>query len=174
MWYYIFVAFLLLCGFFFARINAAYHHLLLIKTFVTVKSSKLPRLLIMQSNPLDMKGDNRKEYRNRFAVLGLVFYCLWLCLVVFSVVFLIFGPQTAIEPFEFDDGFFVSTLNQAAVFMLSLVFLGYEMSFYFLNIVRSPSVNENKVIRILWYIVVFVMFLTSVAGTVETIKLFYS
>lgn len=172
MWYYIFVAFIILGSLIFARINSAYHPDLLVKKHIVLKSKKAQLFFISQSNPLDMKIDNRKEYRNKLTVLGLTFYILWLGLLVFSILFLIFGPRTTIEPVEFDDGIFVSALNQAVVLMLALVFLGFEMAFYFLNIIKSPSVNENKVIRVLWIVVIISVFFISFAGIVEAVKIF--
>ena len=172
MWYYIFVAFIIFGGLVFARINSAYHPNLLIKKYIVLKSPKTQKILISQSNPLDIKIDNRKEYRNKLTVLGFVCYILWFCLVVFSILFLICGPQTAIEPFEYDDGFFVATLNQAVVLMSALIFLGFEMGFYFLNIIKSPSVNENKIIKILWIVVIISAFFISIAGSVEAVRTF--
>ena len=172
MWYYIFMAFIIFGNLIFARINSAYHPALLVKKHIVLKSKKAQLFFISQSNPLEMKIDNRKEYQNKLTVLGLTFYILWLCLLVFSILFLIWGPRTTIEPFEFDDGFFVSALNQVVVLMLALVFLGFEMAFYFLNIIKSPSVNENKVIKALWIVVIISVFFISFAGIVEAVKIF--
>jgi len=172
MWYYIFVAFIILGGWLFARINSAYHPDLLVKKYIVLKSKKAQLFFISQSNPLEMEIDNRKEYRNKLTVLGLTFYVLWLCLLVFSILFLIFGPQTEMKPIEFDDGFFISTLNQAVVLVLALVFLGFEMAFYFLNIMKSPSVNKNKIIKALWIVVILSVFFMSFVGIVEGVKIF--
>lgn len=171
MWYYIFLVFILLGCLLLARINSAYHPNLLIKKYVFVKSKKLQKLFIFQSNPLEIKIDNKKDYQDKIVVVGFVSYILWFALVVFSVCFLVLGPRTAIVPFEFDDGFFISALNQAVVFMSSLVFLGFEMSFYFLNIVKSPSINVNKIIQVIWYIVILIIFSMSIAGVVEILKM---
>ena len=173
MWYYIVVTFVLLGCLLFARINSAYHPDLLIKKHIVIKRKGLARLLIMESDPRELKIDNKEKYRDKLLILGLICYVLWAVLVIFSVLFLVFGPVTEIEPFEFDDGFFVSALNQAVVFMCTLAFLGFEMAFYFLNILCSPSVNENKFVRVLWYFVVVSVFLISVFAVIETVKLFF-
>ena len=171
MWYYIYLTFFLLSGLGVARVNSAYHPALLMRGHITVRSPRLQGLLIMQSHPLDIKRDNRQEYRKKLTLLGLACYVLWLCLVVFSVLLLAFGPETPIEPFEFDEGFFVSTLKQAVIFMLTLDFLGLEIAFCFLNFVRAPFIKEHTANKVLWGVIVLAVFLLSVMGVVETVKL---
>lgn len=76
MWYYICLAFLMVGCLIFARMNSAYHPDLLFKRYIRVKSTKLQKALILQTNPCDQKSVNRKQYRNKFLIAGIVSYLL--------------------------------------------------------------------------------------------------
>ena len=155
------------------RINSAYHPDLVIKKHVAVRSKWIQNVCIMKSCPLNIEKENPKEYHNKMTVLGMVSYVLWVVLVLFSAGFLAWGPRTPIEPFEFDDGFFVTTLNCATVFSLILVFMGTEISFFLLNYTKSPEANENRVVHVLLWIIVPVVLLATVAVAVETVVLLW-
>ena len=154
-----------------ARLNSAYHPDLLFKRHILVRNEKVQKLFIGQSKPGDGTLKNRKEYRNNWSVLGLLFYFMWGFVFAFSILFLCFGPQTPMEALEFDDGFYISALNQIVVFMTNLLLLGVGMSFYCLNILRTSSVKENKIIRSLWLVVVVFLFAICVAGVFEMVKM---
>lgn len=76
MWYYICLTFIMLVDLMCARMNSAYHPDLLFKRYIRVKSTKLQKAMILQTNPCDQKSVNRKQYRNKFLISGIVSYLL--------------------------------------------------------------------------------------------------
>lgn len=103
---------------------------------------------------------------------GICFYIAWLLQFVFCVAFLIWGPETPIEPFEFDNGFVCSTLNKGVVLMSALTFGGFAFAFYALNIVRCRDVRSHKFVTVLWWLLVITMWVLSIMAVVELVKLF--
>ena len=172
MWYYIFIAFIMVGGYIVSRLNSPYHHDMLFKRHINIKSHKWQKLLIWQSDPFGGHHDNKKEYRGKLTIHGICFYIAWIFLLMFSVAFLIWGPETPIEPFEFDDGFVCSTLNKAVVLMSETIFGCFAFAFYSLNIVHCRDVKSNKFVTVLWWLVVITMWVLSIAAVVELIKLF--
>lgn len=171
MWYYIFISFLLLSGLFITRLNSAYHPDLIFKKHIVINNKKLQKLLIFQSDPTgNTKNKNKAENRNRFLILGIVFYIIWLLILLFSIIFLSFGPQTAIEPFEFDDEFYISTLKQMVVFYVDIIFCGWCISFYCLNIIKSSSIKIHKMVSIIYLMCIIILFAACGAGVFEFIK----
>lgn len=172
MWYYIFVGFIMIGGIIFSRLNSAYHHEMLFKRHINIKNVKLQKLLILQSDPFGNHNDNLKAYQGKMTIHGICFYIAWALLFIFCIGFLIFGPETPIEPFEFDDGFVCSTLNKAVVLMSQIVFSGFAFAFYSLNIVRCRDVNSNRFVTVLWWLFTIAMWVLSIVAVVELIKLF--
>ena len=172
MWYYIFVGFIMIGGIILSRLNSAYHHEMLFKRHINIKNSKLQKLLIWQSDPFGGHNDNEKAYRGKMTIHGICFYIAWTLVFVFCVGFLLWGPETPIEPFEFDDGFVCSTLNKAVVLMSETIFGCFTFAFYSLNIVHCRDVKSNKFVTVLWWLVVITMWVLSIAAVVELIKLF--
>ena len=171
MWYYIFTSFILVGGYIFARLNSPYHHDMLFKRHINIKSHKWQKLLIWQSDPFGGHHDNKKAYRGKLTIHGICFYIAWIFVLMFSVAFLIWGPTTSIEPIEFDEALVCTTLNKAVVLILNFIFVGFGFSFYSLNIVRCQDVRTSKIFNVLWWLVVIVSWGMSIAGVVELIKL---
>ena len=119
MWYYIIIGVLLLFGLWIARFNTAYHHDKLFKCHINIKDVRLQKLLIWQSDPFGGHNDNKKAYRGKMTILGLVLYILWLFLLAFSILFLVFGAETSIEPIVLDEIFVIATLNKGVVLLLN-------------------------------------------------------
>ena len=172
MWYYIFVGFIMIGGIILSRLNSAYHHEMLFKRHITIKNEKLQKLFIWQSDPFGGSNDNKKAYRGKMTILGLSFYIAWLCVLIFSVIFLILGPEAPIEPIEVKGDIICSTLNKAVVFMLSLIFLGFGFGFYCLNIGHNYVKKQSKILWIVWWVIIVFMFAVSIAAVVELIKIF--
>lgn len=172
MWYYIIVGFIMIGGIILSRLNSAYHHEMLFKRHINIKNSKLQKLLIWQSDPFGGHNDNKKAYQGKMTIHGICFYVAWALVFVFCIGFLICGPETPIEPFEFDEGFVCSTLNKAVVLMSEIIFGCFAFAFYSLNIVRCRDVKSNKFVAVLWWLVVITMWVLSIAAVVELIKLF--
>ena len=171
MWYYIFMGFIMVCGYIVSRLNTPYHHDMLFKRHINIKNPKLQKLFIWQSDPFGGHNDNQKAYRGKLTIHGICFYIAWAFVLIFSVVFLIWGPTTSIEPIAFEEALVCTTLNKAAVLMLNFVFLGFGFSFYSLNIVRCRDVKINKFVNVLWWLVVIGLWSISIAAVVEFIKL---
>ena len=172
MWYYIFVGFIMIGGIILSRLNSAYHHEMLFKRRIIIKNTKLQKLLIWQSDPFGGHNDNKKAYRGKMTIHGICFYIAWALVFVFCIGFLIWGPETPIEPFEFDEGFVCSTLNKAVVLMSEIIFGCFAFAFYSLKIVRCRDVKSNRFVSVLWWLVVITMWVLSIAAVVELIKLF--
>ena len=171
MWYYIFTSFILVGGYIFARLNSPYHHDMLFKRHINIKSRKWQKLLIWQSDPFGGPSDNKKAYIGKLTIHGICFYIAWVFVLIFSIAFLIWGPTTSIEPIEFDKALVCTTLNKAVVLILSFIFVGFGFSFYSLNIVRCQDVRASKIFNVLWWFVVIMGWAMSIAGVVELIKL---
>ena len=172
MWYYIFVGFIMIGGIILSRLNSAYHHEMLFKRHITIKNKKLQKLFIWQSDPFGGSNDNKKAYRSKMTIHGICFYIVWALLFVFCIGFLIWGPETPIEPFEFDDGFVCSTLNKGVVLMSAVTFDCFTFAFYALNIVRCRDVKSHKFVTVLWWLFVITMWVLSIMAIVELVKLF--
>ena len=170
MWYYIIVSFIMIGDIILSRLNSAYHHEMLFKRHINIRNSKLQKLLIWQSDPFGGHNDNQKAYRGKMTILGLSFYNVWLFVLIFSVIFLILGPATSIDPIKVKGDIICSTLNKAVVFMLSLIFLGFSFGFYCLNI--GHNYVRSKILWIVWWVIILFMFAVSIAAVVELIRLF--
>lgn len=171
MWYYIVIGFILIGGYIVSRLNTPYHHDMLFKQHINIKKPELQRILIWQSDPFGGQNDNKKAYRGKLTIHGICFYVAWFLVLIFSIVYLFFGPETPIEKIEFAEGLVCTTLNKAVVLMLNFVFLGFGFSFYSLNIVRCHDVKTNKFVNVLWWLVVIMLWIISIAAFVELIKL---
>lgn len=159
-------------GIILSRLNSAYHHEMLFKRHINIKSSKLQKLLIWQSDPFGNSNDNKKAYQGKMTIHGICFYVAWALMFVFCIAFLIWGPATPIEPFEFDDGFFCTTLNKAVVLMSVAVFDFLAFAVYSLNIIRCRDIKSNRFVTVCWCLVVIILWVTSIAAVIELIKLF--
>lgn len=67
--------------------------------------------------------------------------------------------------------FFVTTLDQAVAFWSVVLYFLFELAFYALNIARSSSVRQSKIVNAFWVIIVVVLLVLCVAGAVELVKL---
>ena len=172
MWYYIIIGVLLLFGLWIARFNTAYHHDKLLKYHINIKDVRLQKLLIWQSDPFGGHNDNKRAYRGKMTILGLVLYILWFFLLAFSILFLVFGAETSIEPIVLDEIFLISTLNKGAVFLLNAAYISSAFGLWGLSIVRSREVAEYKFLTVLWCGFIITMLGLSVAMVIETVTLF--
>jgi len=171
MSYFIFLALIFLLSLFPARVISAFHPDLTFNKYVLVRSRKLQLLFISQTSPIDLRSRSKKEHRNKMTVPGIVFYCLWLFTVIFSVLLIIFGPRTVIaEPIKISN-VSVSLLNEAVALMSALSFFSLECAFCLFNVL--PSLKDNKVIRALLCVIIAFIFLLSVLALVETETLFF-
>ena len=171
MWYYIYISLLCIGNIFLSRLNSAYHPDIILKWHVNIKSKRLAKALIWQSNPFGGTFQNKKEYRSKITILGICSYIAWVALTIFSVCFLLWGPSTPIEPIQFDRGILCSTLNKAVVFISNILLLGFDISFYCLNISRCQDVRKYKAINIIWWFAVVFLFAICVIGVFMMIKL---
>ena len=149
MWYYIFIAFIMVGGYIVSRLNSPYHHDMLFKRHINIKSHKWQKLLIWQSDPFGGHNDNKKAYRGKMTILGLVLYILWFFLLAFSIIFLVFGAETPIEPIVLDEIFLIYTLNKGVVFLLNAAYISSAFGLWGLSIVRSREVAEYKFLTVL-------------------------
>ena len=146
---------------------------MLFKRHVNIKNDKLQKLLIWQSDPFGGHNDNKKAYRSKMTVHGICFYVAWLLVLVFSCAFLIWGPETSIEPIEFDGFLICSTLNKAIVLVLGMTYFFFAFAFYVLNIVHCSDVKSSKFLSFFWWFVIVILWLASIAAVVELIKLWF-
>ena len=125
------------------------------------------RIWISYSNPVFARSRNRKEYRNRFLISGVAFHVLWFAVLIFSVLFLCFGPS---ETTSFSE-LLPPVFKDAAVTLVLMVFLGIELFFHMLNISRPVSV-VNRIFRWFYWITLVLVFGICVSGVVLLIYLF--
>lgn len=173
MWFFVLIGMLLVLALFAARLNSAYHPDLIFKKHLVIRRAALAKFFISSSNPCSYRMRNRKEYRNKLLVSGVVFYSLWVCVLFFSVFFLRFGPTEPIEPIVVRDTQ-ISVYKNAVVFLLLLIFIGMEFSFSLLNVSRSPSVSENKWIAWFYRFVLFFLFSICICGVVVWVRIVIS
>lgn len=95
---------------------------------------------------------------------------------VFCIGFLIWGPETPIEPFEYESeygiGFVCSTLNKGVALELMLLFDSFAFAFYALNIVRCRDIKSHKLVTVLWWLLVIIMWVLSIMGAIDLVKMF--
>lgn len=170
MWYYIVICFIIIGELLLARLNSTYLPYLLLKRHIDVKDKTWQKILIGQSD-FDTRRDIETAYKGKMTIHGICLYILWFLVLLFSVSFWIWGPATPIDPIEFGNVVTCTTLCNGIVLMANLTFCGFEFAIFSLNIVRCDSVKANRLVTVLWWIVVIVVWAISSCALIETIKM---
>ncbi len=121
-----------------ARINTAYHPSLIFKRYIKLKSQAAARVFISKYDPLRKTAKNAKANQNKLLYLGLIFYCVFAALIIFSAVMLLL-PDLPSERFTIDTRYiFITgdTLNAALSAYLALAVSFAEAAFYFINTLK--------------------------------------
>lgn len=169
---YFFIIFLLLFGLWLARFNTAYHPNKLFKRHINIKNPRLQKLLIWQSDPFGGHNYNKKAYRGKMTVHGICLYVVWLFLLVFSICFWVFGPQTPIETMVVDDFWVINRLNEGVVVLSNAAYISFAVALWLLNVVRSREVDDVKFVKAVCWLVTIGTFVIGLAMVIETFLLF--
>ena len=165
------VAFLLIFTFFLARFISAYHPELLLRQHIDLQDFPFVWIWVSEAPPLFSRSlPNRRAYRNLFVIPGLVFHALWIVVLLFSLLFLRFGP-TGATPFS---EALPPVLKDAVVIAVLLLFLGIELSFYLLNNCKIAVFVVNRAFQWFYWVMVALVFGMSASCVVLIASLFAS
>ena len=126
--------------------------------------------MIGQSD-FDTRRDIEDAYKGKMTIHGICLYIIWFLVLLFSVSFRIRGPATPIAPTEFGNVVTCTTLSNGIVLMANPTFCGFEFAIFSLNMVRRDSVKTNRLVTVLWRVVVIVVLAISSCALIETIKM---
>jgi len=148
--------------------NSAYHPHLLLKKYCIIKNKTLAKILIAQSDPVNVRAKNAKTNRNKLLWAGTVFYILVFVLAVFSISMRLI-PDIPVERFTYGSMTLVltgGTLNAKLPTLLAYILLFSETAFSLINTSKYAveKTTAKRLVQILYYVFTALCLLSALGG----------